>query len=192
MLLAQLLAGFQSLPPLPTCKLGSFGADSWVGGFVSVLGPCGSVQWTLLWGWEFLPLLQPPQIFIVRGFEEFFFFPYWDPGFWVCLTLQLFLPVYLHATVEPPGPLATASPTLVFQPMPCCESLPQLLLSAPPISLDECFFFNSLVVRLAYSLIFWQLWLFFLFLNLLLSFSWLYKEANYMYLCLHLGQKSWQ
>ena len=46
--LALLSAGFQSLSPLPTIKLGSSGADSWVGGFVYILGPCGSLQRTLL------------------------------------------------------------------------------------------------------------------------------------------------
>ena len=46
--LAQLSAGFQSLPPLPTIKLGPSGADSRVGGSVYVLGPCGSLQQTLL------------------------------------------------------------------------------------------------------------------------------------------------
>ena len=35
--LAQLLASFQSLPPLPTSKLGPSGADSQVSGFVYVL-----------------------------------------------------------------------------------------------------------------------------------------------------------
>ena len=39
----------------------------------------------------------------------------------------------------------------------------QLLVSAPPNGLDECFFFNALVVRLPYSLIFWQFLLFFVF-----------------------------
>ena len=39
-----LLAGFQSLPLLPTNKLGPSGADSRVGGFVYILGPCGSLQ----------------------------------------------------------------------------------------------------------------------------------------------------
>ena len=42
--LALLSAGFQSLPPLPTIKLGPSGADSWVGGFVYVPGRCGSLQ----------------------------------------------------------------------------------------------------------------------------------------------------
>ena len=41
MLLSELLAGFQSLPLIPTSKLGPSGADSQVGGFVYVLGPYG-------------------------------------------------------------------------------------------------------------------------------------------------------
>ena len=48
MLLALLSAGFQSLPALPTIKLGPLGADSQVGGVVDVLGPCGSLQGALL------------------------------------------------------------------------------------------------------------------------------------------------
>ena len=49
--LAQLSAGFQSLPPLSTSKVGPSGADSlggWVGGFVYVLEPHGFLQQTLL------------------------------------------------------------------------------------------------------------------------------------------------
>ena len=38
-----------------------------------------------------------------------------------------------------------------------------LPVTAPPTSVDECFLFNSLVVRLPYSSIFWQFWLFFVF-----------------------------
>ena len=60
--------------------------------------------------------------------------------------------------------------------------------ASPTVGLDECFFFNSLVVRLPYSSIFWQFWLV-LFLNLL-SFFWLCEEAQCIYLCFHLGQKS--
>ena len=45
--LARLSAGFQPLSLLPTSKLGPSGADSQVGGFVYILGPCGSLQWTL-------------------------------------------------------------------------------------------------------------------------------------------------
>ena len=48
MLLGLFSAGFQSLPPLPTSKLGLSGADSQVGGFAYVLGLCGSLQQSLL------------------------------------------------------------------------------------------------------------------------------------------------
>ena len=73
MVLAPLSGRFQSLPPLPTIKLGPSGADSWVGRLVHALGPCGSLQRTLLWGWEFLPLLpQPPQVSSIRGLRLYF------------------------------------------------------------------------------------------------------------------------
>ena len=43
----------------------------------------------------------------------------------------------------------------LHQPLPCLESfLPHLPISTPPTGTDECFFFNLLVVRLPYSLIF--------------------------------------
>ena len=42
--LVKLSVIFQSLPLLPTRKLGPSGADSQVGGFVYVLGPCGSLH----------------------------------------------------------------------------------------------------------------------------------------------------
>ena len=73
MALAPLSAGFQPLPLLPTIKLGLSGAASQVGGFVCILGPCRSLQWTLLWGWEFL-LLPPesPQVFSLRGLRLYF------------------------------------------------------------------------------------------------------------------------
>ena len=64
----------------------------------------------------------------------------------------------------------------------------QAAVSAPPTGLDECVVFISLVVGLPYSLIFCQFWLFFVF-KLLLSFFWLCKEGQCIYLCLHLGRK---
>ena len=146
MLLIQLSAGFQSLPPLPTSKLGPSGADSWVGGFVYVLGPCGSLQQTLLGGWEFLPLMQPPQFFTVRGFEALF--PHTRTlSCVVCLATQLFLLVYLDMNV---GPLALPAEALPG------SSPPQLPVFTSPTGLDECFFFNSLIVGLPYSSIFCQ------------------------------------
>ena len=64
---------------------------------------------------------------------------------WNCLLHQL-----------PPCP--------VLQLPPCCESSPpQLPVSGPPTGLDECFFFNSLVVRFPCNTIFCQFWLFFVF-----------------------------
>ena len=52
----------------------------------------------------------------------------------------------------------------VCQLPPCFMSFPlRLPISASPTSLEECFLFNSLVVELPYSLIFWQFWSFFVF-----------------------------
>ena len=80
MVLAPLSSGFQSLPPLPTMKLGPFGADSQVGGLVQAVGPWGSLQGTLLWGRAFLLLLpQPPTGVFNQRFEALF--PQrWSPG----------------------------------------------------------------------------------------------------------------
>ena len=71
----------------------------------------------------------------------------------------------------------------VHQPPPCCiSSLPGLSISTPPTSLDECFFFNSLVVRLPYGLTFWQLWLF-LFFKLVVILL-LVVQGSAVYLCM--------
>ena len=113
----------------------------------------------------------------------------------VCFALRGFLPIYLCVNVGPWGLLAAALPALFHNPLPCWVRLPlpchvcsppRLPISAPPTSLDECFFFISLVVGLP-SLIFCQFWLFFVFT--LLSFFWLCEEAQCVYLCLHLGWK---
>ena len=70
----------------------------------------------------------------------------------VCLTPQLFLPVYPHTNVRLPAPLAAAFPGLsaatlptpILQLLPCHESSPTWLpISILPTHLDECFFFNS-------------------------------------------------
>ena len=81
-------------------------------------------------------------------------------------------------------------PRRVHQLPPCSESSPlQLPGSTPPTSLDEYFFFISLVVGLPCSSVSCQFWLFFVF-KLLLSFFWLCEEAQCVYLYLHLGRKS--
>ena len=86
MALASLSVGFQSLLFLPTIKLGPSSADSWVGGLVHPLGPCGSLQWTLQWGWECLLLLpQSPWVFSIRGLR--LYFPALEP--WVAWSVLL-------------------------------------------------------------------------------------------------------
>ena len=179
MVLALLSAGFQSLPPLPMIKLGPSPAAFRVGGLVHALGLCGSLQRTLLWGWEFLLLPRPPQVFSVRGLR--LYFPGLEP--WVgrsvsgstrcCLPgqLQLCLPcsTICHLT-------GSASRHLAMSPL------------HPSYRSGWVFFFISLVVRLPYSSIFCQFSLFFVF-KLLLSFFWLCEEAQYVYLCLHVGRK---
>ena len=166
MALALLCAVFQSLPPLPTSKVHPSGADSCVFGFVYVLGPCGSLQWPLLWGWEFLPLPpQPPRVFSVRGLRLYF-----PVGALGCASCS-----FAHPAPQSTTSLGLAAATLLWA------------LFIPPTGLDACFFFNSLVVGLPYSLIFCQFWLCFVF-KLLLSFFRLSEEAQCVYLCL--GRKS--
>ena len=93
-------------------------------------------------------------MFSIRGLR--LFFPQTGAlGCEICLAPQLFLPVYLHMNVGLPSPPATASPDLPAAALPRVLS-GWLPISAPPTGLDECFFFNSLVVRLPHSSIFCQ------------------------------------
>ena len=124
MTLSLLSVSFQSLPLLFTSKLGPSGVDSWVGGLIQVLGPCGSLQQTLLWTWELLPPSQCPQVFIATGFEALF--PHIGAlGCVVCLTPQLFLPVYPYANAGPPSPPA-ATLLCVLSALTDYSSLPLL------------------------------------------------------------------
>ena len=91
----------------------------------------------------------------LRGFEALF--PHAGTlGCVVCLPPQLFLPVYLHVNVG----LPSLSATILAHPSPPATAFSRDLFT-PPTSLDECFFFNSLIVRLPYSSIVCQFWLFF-------------------------------
>ena len=106
----------------------------------------------------------------------------------VCCLVHQLLPQLPASAL--PTPLLNPPPCWVRQLPPSCESSPTWLpISAPPNGLDECFFFVSLAVGLPYNSIFCQFWLFFVF-KLLLSFFWLCEDAQCVYLCLHLGQKS--
>ena len=98
-------------------------------------------------------------------------------GFAVCLTPQLFLPVYLRANIGPPCLPATALPPVLSA---------QLPISAPLTSLDECFFFISFVVGLPYSLIFHQFWLVFVFEFVVVLLLFL-QRGKVIYLHLHLS-----
>ena len=157
MALAPLSASFQSLPPVPTIKLGPSGADFQVGGLVHTLGPCGSLWQRLLWGREFLLLPpQPSRVFSIRGLR--LYCPVLEP--WVARSALLPRHSSRSIYARQCGVVGSASwrtacrfhnppPCRLHQSLPCQESSPpRLPVSAPPTGLDECFFFISLVVRL--------------------------------------------
>ena len=132
-----------------------------VSGFADVLGPWWPFKQTLLRDQQFLLLYQPPLIYSQRLCS--FILPLPEPwavpsGLGLGLLFpQLFLLVLIHCT------LMWDHQVHVLQ-LPRCHLHHRLttlhcVLSTPPICVDECFFFKSLVVRLPYSLIFWQLWL---------------------------------
>ena len=109
------------------------------------------------------------------------------PGFAVCHLVHQLLPhqpaAALPTPLHNPPPHRVASHCLALSP-----PLPPPPVSAPPTGLGECFFFISLVIGLPYRSIFCQFWVFFVF-KLSLSF-WLCKEAQCVYLRLHLGWNS--
>ena len=138
---APLSAGFQSLPSLPTIKLGPSGADSQVGGLVHALGPCGvsPTNSPVRLGVSPAAASTPTGVFNQR-FEALF--PHTGAlGCVVRFTPLLFLRVYLCTNVGPQGLPATslwgllaaawpallynALPRWVSQPPPCCESSPR-------------------------------------------------------------------
>ena len=189
MVLALLSAGFQSLPPLPTIKLGPSGAASWVGGLVYILAPWGSLQETLLWGWEFLPVVyQPPQVFLIRGLRLYF------PVLEIWVAWSVLLPScssQFSCTWMWDRLVRNLLPHRVPQPSPCLESsLPGCL--SPPL-LPVWMNVSSLSPWLSdfhivqFSISSGGVFLL-LFLNLLLSFFCLCEEAQCVYLHLHLGR----
>ena len=103
-------------------------------------------------------LPQRPQVFSVRGLR--LYFPALEP--WVawsvagltscCLTVSCSLARPAPQSTTSLGLPATALLQVISAWLP---------VSALPTGLGECVFFISVVVRLPYSLIFHQLWLFF-------------------------------
>ena len=103
-------------------------------------------------------------------------------GCTVCFAPPPFILVYLCTNVGLrgllevglPAPFVPYSASLLFPPRQCESSPPWLPISAPPIGLDECFFFFiSLVVGLPCCSIFCRFWL--------------CEEAQCVYLRLHFG-----
>ena len=98
------------------------------------------------------------------------YFPCQNPGLHSLSRSPVVLHHYPHTNVGPPSPPGATLPVPVCQqlPRPLAAALLQVvstrpLISTPPSGLDECFFFNFSVVKLQYSSIFWQFWLFFVF-----------------------------
>ena len=92
-----------------------------VGGFVYVLGPCRSLQRTLLWGWEFLLPLQPPQVFSVTGLRLYFL----TLGPWVSWSVSLpsYSSLFIHRQLWELL-LHQLAPHLLYQPLPCLAVSP--------------------------------------------------------------------
>ena len=144
------LDGFQSLLPLPTSKLGPSGADSWVDRFLNILGqdPVGLSNKLSCEARSFSCHCNPHR-FLRLYFPMLESWVVWSVSLPRCSSSFIHMQIWDY---------------LVCQPPPChMSSPPQLPISAPPTSLNECFFINSLVVGLPYSLIFWQFCLFFVF-----------------------------
>ena len=121
--LAQLLSGFQSLPPLPTSKLGLPGAESQVGGFVYILGP-----------WWVSPTNSPlrlgvsPTTATPIGFysQRFWGFnsPLWNSGLH-CLSVYPVVPPSLSAhECRISWSISHHLTCQVCQLLPCCMSSP--------------------------------------------------------------------
>ena len=187
-----LLPQFQSLPLLPTSKLGPSGTDSRAVGLVYVLTLWVSPTYFPV-RLRVSPTATTPTRFCSQRFWGFSLLG-WHPGLLsLCLLPSCSSPCICTWMWD--LPVCQLLPHLLLHQLsPCLTSSPShLLASAPPTSLDECFFFNSLVVRLPRHSIFWQFLLVFsfvLFLDLLLFFLWLCDEANIICLCLHPGWKS--
>ena len=155
---------FQSLHPLPICNwhLSSCcpGADSQVDRSAYILGLCGTFKHTLP-KWPAVSSAAPnPTVFIAVNYEALF--PsagtlgcvVW-PGAWIAPKVSL--PIFIHHT-------------WMWDPLYryCHFSMTQAIssplwppISTPPTHMDEYCFFKSLLVRLPYSSIFWQFWVFF-------------------------------
>ena len=138
MSLARLWASFQPLPPLPTSKLGPSGADSWMGGFMYILGPVDLSNKLSCEAGSFSCHCKPHRFSQSEALR--LYFPTAEP--WVawsvllpsCSSQFIHMQMWDHQLLPRPPSLPAAALSCVLSTLPTC--------------LNECFFFNSLVVRL--------------------------------------------
>ena len=166
-------------------QIGPFWCCFPVGGLVYILGPCWSLQWALLWAWEFLPLLtQLPQVFSIRGLRLY------SPALKLWVALSVPLPscssLFICSRMWD-RPVQNPPPQQVLQPLPWHESSLPTCPSPPllPVWMNVSPWLSD----------FHTVWFSvssgcFLFLNLLLSSSGLCEDMWCLYLHLHLGRKS--
>ena len=138
-------------------QIGTSGADSQGGGFVYILGPCGSLNELSCGTGSFSHCLKPHKFFQSKVLR--FYIPMLEP--WVMWSVSLpicsswFILTQMWDHQPPPHLPRSSNHHLAACPLsPSFPSLPQLHVPTPPTGVDECFF-NSLVVGLPYSLIFW-------------------------------------
>ena len=167
MVLALLSAGFQSLPPLPTSKVGPSGADSRVGGLVHALGSCGSPMNSPVRLGVSPAAASTPTGVCSQRLEALF------PGAGAlgCGSVTQSTSCCLASQLQLCPPRSTIC-LLLGSTSHCLATSPLCLAARLRSSyrLGEFFFFISLVVELPYSSIFCQFWLF-LFLSCCPSFG---------------------
>ena len=134
---------------------------------------CGFFKTNSLGLQKFLPLTKSSLVFAARSCGDLPSW-HWNPGLrslvwgWDSLLLRY--------------PSEFLSTTHGYGTSPFC-------ISAPPTSLNGCGFFNSVVVRLPFSLISdsSEWWLFY---ALVVILMWLCEEMSHVCLCCYLDQKS--
>ena len=167
-------------------QIGPFG-HWFLGGWVGLcifLDPVGPSNELSCEAESFSCHLNPHRIFTARSFKAFFSGT-GTLGCMVCLATQLFLPVYPHANVGPPAAvLPSWSSNCHLATSPLCPGF--LSLSLLPIWMNV----SSLTPWLPdfYTVRFSGSSGVSLFLNLLFFLFW--EEAKFIYLRLHLVQKS--
>ena len=131
---------------------------------------------------------ETPQVFIAWSFEVISSW-HWNPGLHCLSHSPGLLLVYLHENVGSPSPLATASPSwsTSFHLASILSALTAHLLLLPvwmnvPSLTPWLSNFHTLQFSGSSGCS--------MFLNWLLSFFWLCKEAKHIYQCLHLHQNS--